>query len=65
MITTARYKMEIDNEIVKCSSSVTLLFWHRNHFAFRGWWGEPGLADLNHVDLNHRFKLQFKSIDFC
>ena len=25
---------------------------------------KSGLADLNHLDLNHQFKLQFKSIDF-
>ena len=31
---------------------------NRNHLQ------ESGLADLNHLDLNHQFKSRFKSTDF-
>ena len=27
-------------------------------------WLSPGLTDLNHLDLNHRLRSRFKSIDF-
>ena len=42
-----------------------------SHFITQIWWLDPstrqfstGLADLNHLDLNHRFKSRFKSTDF-